>query len=131
MGAGAFLIVAALFVVALVRVTARWLRESALRRQQRRAGAPTPAFPVPEPPTRGFPVVTAHAGDGASWYSVTGVSRVTGEPIELRLETTGPAHAAYKAGLHRVRVVGAVEVGRNDGDGPGPIELEGEHGPTA
>jgi hypothetical protein len=105
-----WLILLLLFVVTLVRVSMRWGRDAAMREMRE---------PAPAKVVGAFPVLMPPAGDGteAGQYRVTGVSRETGEDVELRLEAASAAHAAYKADLHRVRVHAAVrmdEVGAAD-----------------
>ena len=102
-------VVGVLLLVAVVRVSARRGRERALRDH---AKAPAEEAPPPPPPrakrtfTGGFPVVptgplTALPPASAS-YRVTGVSEVTGQPVELMIAATDAADAAEKARAHRV-----------------------------
>jgi hypothetical protein len=102
-----WLILAALFAGAVAHVSLRWGREAALRQQR-------------ESPTAGvvgaFPVMVPADGAPPARYRVTGVSRETGEAVELRLDAASPAHASYKADLHRVRVHAAVKL--DDDDAP-------------
>ena len=105
-----WLILAVLFVGAVARVSMRWGREAALRGQQ---DAPTAGV------VGAFPVTMPADGAAPARYRVTGVSRETGEAVELHLQAASPAHAAYKADLHRVRVHAAVKIEADDASANG------------